>query len=83
MMTAFSFFSHLGVGFLGFILAVFVTCIVLVKKNGEKYAASQEEVKKEKYSRYVKNNSDKEETDNEDSLVSPLEAEGEALSPKE
>ena len=78
-MTVFNFFAHLGIGFLGFILAVFVTCIVLVKKNGEKYAASQEEVKKERYSRYTEDN----ENDTDNSLVSPLEVEGEALSPKE
>ena len=44
-MTALTILAHLAVCFCGFLLGTILACIVLVKKNGERYAQIKEEVR--------------------------------------
>lgn len=65
-MTPLTFFGHLAAGFGGFIVAVVITCIVLVKKNGAKYVELQETVKAQKHGVYTDTESDGDSKDEED-----------------
>lgn len=44
-MTLLTVLAHLAVAFCGFLFGTIVTCVLLVKKNGKRYAQIKEEVR--------------------------------------
>ncbi len=48
-MTPLTILAHLGVGFVGFLIGTIVMCIILVKKNGNRYTEIKEDVRKARY----------------------------------
>lgn len=47
--------GYLGFGFLGLLLGIIVTTVILVKKNGKQYAQIGEEVRNERTMTYEEN----------------------------